>query len=175
MPFTPFHFGPGVMFKALAPGYYSFTVFLFTQIVIDLEPLYFMLHGEWPIHRFFHTYLGATVVSIIGITVGRPLCGVLITITKQRLRVTKQELLLATNRIKFTAALSGAFIGSYSHVALDSIMHSDVKPFAQFSEINPLLNAISSIELHLYCATAGIFGIIGMGFWWLVRRDKLNT
>ena len=60
MPITPFHFGPGAALKALAPARFSFTVFAFTQCVIDLEPitLYFLI-GD-PAHPWLHTYLGAS-------------------------------------------------------------------------------------------------------------------
>jgi membrane-bound metal-dependent hydrolase YbcI (DUF457 family) len=36
-------------------------------------------------------------------------------------------------KITPTAAAVGAFVGAYSHVAIDSIMHVDVRPFAPFS------------------------------------------
>jgi hypothetical protein len=49
MPFTPFHFGPGATIKAMAGQHFSFTVFAFTQLAIDLEPLYFMLRDEDPL------------------------------------------------------------------------------------------------------------------------------
>ena len=70
------------------------------------------------------------------------------------------------------AALSAAFIGSYLHVPLDSIMHSDVRPFAPFADDNILLNSITVLELHLYCVIAGIVGAIGMGFRWLVWQGR---
>ncbi|MCI0354322.1 MAG: hypothetical protein L0099_04665, partial [Acidobacteria bacterium] len=64
MPFTPFHFGPGATVKAMAAQHFSLTVFAFAQVAIDLEPLYFMLRDEDPLHRFFHTYVGATAVAL---------------------------------------------------------------------------------------------------------------
>ena len=39
MPITPFHFGPGAAVKAVAPRHFSFTVFAFSQVMIDLEPI----------------------------------------------------------------------------------------------------------------------------------------
>ena len=62
MPITPFHFGPGAAFKALAPARFSFAVFAFSQFVIDLEPTLFFLTGD-PSHPYLHTYLGATAVA----------------------------------------------------------------------------------------------------------------
>jgi hypothetical protein len=42
-------FGPGATIKAMAGQHFSFTVFAFTQLAIDLEPLYFMLRDEDPL------------------------------------------------------------------------------------------------------------------------------
>jgi len=46
MPFTPFHFGPGLAVKSLAGNYFSFLLFAFTQVVIDLESEFFSLHKK---------------------------------------------------------------------------------------------------------------------------------
>ena len=172
MPFTPFHFGPGLAAKVVAPGYFSFTVFVFSQVLIDIEPLYFMLNGEWPIHRIFHTYPGATVIAIVSFVVGRPVCGACLAIVKRSIRLTRSGLFEAMRLISPIAALSAAFIGSYSHVALDSIMHSDIHPLAPFTNDNYLLHSITVSELHLYCFVAGIAGAVGMGFWWLVWQER---
>jgi membrane-bound metal-dependent hydrolase YbcI (DUF457 family) len=64
------------------------------------------------------------------------------------------------------AAGTGAFIGSYSHVAIDSIMHGDMEPFAPFSNAAPLHLIVSLETLHLACIAAGIIGIAGL----LARR-----
>ena len=172
MPFTPLHFGPGIAAKVVAPSYYSFSVFVFSQVLIDIEPLYFMLNGEWPIHRFFHTYLGATVIAIASYVFGRPICGVCLSIIKRSFRLTKGGIIDAMKLISPISALSASLFGAYSHVALDSIMHSDIHPMAPFTNDNNLLNSITILELHLYCIVAGIIGAVGMGFWWLVWQEK---
>lgn len=41
MPCAPFHFGPGLVAKVVAPSYFSFTIFIFSQVLIDLEASYF--------------------------------------------------------------------------------------------------------------------------------------
>ena len=63
-------------------------------------------------------------------------------------------------------AAAGAFIGTYSHVALDSLMHLDIRPFAPFSDDNAILGAISYPMLHVACAVAGVAGVA----LWLVRQ-----
>jgi hypothetical protein len=56
MPFTPFHFGTGAAIKAAIPTRISFTVFCYAQVVTDFESGYFLLRGQYPVHRFFPTY-----------------------------------------------------------------------------------------------------------------------
>jgi hypothetical protein len=172
MPFTPFHFGPGALIKACAPRHVSFAVFAFTQVLIDVEPLYFMLRGEYPVHRFLHSYLGATLVVLPAFFLGRPIAGVALALFRARLKPTIASVSEAFRSIPRIAALMGAVTGAYSHVLLDSIMHTDVHPFAPISENNPLLLTISILELHVYCAVAGLLGSVGLGFWWLVSKER---
>ena len=63
MPITPFHFGPGAAIHALAPKHVSFLAFCASNVLIDVEPLYFLLTDQYPVHRFFHTYIGASLVA----------------------------------------------------------------------------------------------------------------
>jgi hypothetical protein len=53
MPFTPFHFGPGALVHSAAPKHISFLAFCDANVLVDVEPLYYMLTGGYPIHRFF--------------------------------------------------------------------------------------------------------------------------
>ena len=64
MPITPFHFGPGAVIHALAPKQVSFIAFCAANVLIDVEPLYFMLTHQYPVHRFFHTLVGAGLVVL---------------------------------------------------------------------------------------------------------------
>lgn len=158
MPFTPFHLGPAAAIKVVAKQHFSFLLFGFTQVVIDLEPLYYMLQKTTPLHRFFHTYLGATVVLLIGYFIGRPLCEYCMRLWNGVLNVAQARFLSLQPHITARAALLTSALGVYSHVLLDSIMHADMQPFAPFSEGNNLLHAITIMELHVYCAIAGIVG-----------------
>lgn len=42
MPVTPFHFGPGALLHATAPRHVSFLAFCGANVLIDLEPLYYL-------------------------------------------------------------------------------------------------------------------------------------
>ena len=171
MPFTPFHLGAGATFKALSPKYCSFTMFGFTQVIIDTESLYYMVQGLWPIHRFFHTYLGATLVALFCLFVGRPLCEAVLRVWNWRLSPSQRQWLHIEPKISWSAAAIGAFLGAYSHVLLDSIMHTDARPFAPFSDTNGMLHIISVTQLHVVCVGLGIVG--GLVLVVLLLRRKM--
>lgn len=173
MPITPLHFGPAALAKAVTPKYFSFGVFGFTQLAMDLEPLYYLIQGVWPIHRFFHTYLGATLVAVFAVVVGKPLSELVIRLWNRRLRPGQRDWLGIAPRITLIAAVVGALFGAYSHVFLDSIMHSDMQPFAPWWDGNGLLDLISIDQLYLLCAGSGVLGGI-MLLMLLLRRKVVS-
>ena len=65
----------------------------------------------------------------------------------------------ASLRISASAAGAGAFVGAYSHVAIDSIMHGDMEPFAPFSSASPWLLAVSVETLQWICVAVGVAGV----------------
>src|ERR1051325_11321533 len=172
MPFTPFHFGPGTLVKAVMPRWFSLTVFRFSQVLIDFETLTYILRREPPLHRFFHTYAGATFIAVGSYILGRPICGIGLAFQSGRLRWTRAAWTDAARSISRTACLTAAVIGAWSHVVLDSIMHADVRPLAPFSNANPHLEWLDPGELHAYCVLSGIIGLAGMAFWWMIARVR---
>ena len=167
MPFTPFHFGPGAAVKAVMPRHFSFTVFCFAQIVTDFETAYYLLRGEYPLHRWLHTYLGATVVAACCVLVGRPVCQAALRAWSRWQNAPFKRYFPVTDRISVASAVISAFIGTYSHVFLDSIMHADVEPFRPFSTQNPLYRIISLFTLHALCIVLGLFGT-----WYVATRSR---
>src|SRR5437867_12379632 len=106
MPATPFHFGPGLLGKAVVTRYFSFTSFAITQVVIDVETAYHLVRNEWPLHRAFHTMLLGTAVGVVvGVlwhVVGR--------LAYRRLRGFRSRLLSRSARCHAMGALlAGAF------------------------------------------------------------------
>ncbi|WP_074867502.1 hypothetical protein [Atopomonas hussainii] len=67
-----------------------------------------------------------------------------------------------------------AFIGTYSHVLLDALMHADLAPFAPFSLANPWLSLLSVMQLHWFCLIAGLIGITlwPLLAYWLGKRPR---
>ena len=157
MPITPFHFGPGVFVKSFLVKRFSLRIFIFTQIVTDLEVVYFIAIDQWHhLHRFFHTYLGATVVAVFCIALGIPLCKFGTYIWNKIFYSSK----ILDMPITYISGSTAAFLGSYSHVFLDSIMHQDIQPWTPFNGNNSMLHFLNYEQLHLLCVGMGILGIL---------------
>lgn len=150
MPFTPIHMGPGIAIKSVLQDRFSLMVFGWSQIVIDLQPLFSMLGVDILLHGFSHSLIGASLLGLIAAISGRYLGEI-------GLRILK---IPSFNPIKWSTAFLSAFIGVYSHVTLDSIMHSDVFAFAPFSLWNPLYQFINLDQLHLVCLLGGLLGAL---------------
>lgn len=149
MPFTPFHLGPALLLGRLFG--LNLPVALVASILPDLEALYLLLSNigdsllripfsEVPKvealynllsnvgdhHGFFHSYLGATTISLAISLVWR-----------------KENV------------FASALVGTYSHVFLDSIHHLDVEPFWP-AATNPFLGMLGSSEVYAVSLLAGI-------------------
>ncbi len=151
MPFTPIHMGPGLLIKAILQGSFSLMVFGWTQIVMDLQPLIVLITGEGHLHGFTHTYIGASLIAIVAALTGKYLSE----FGLKLLCISSNERVLS---ISWHVAIFSAFIGSFSHVLLDSIMHFDVEPFYPFSSNNLFLGLLTINQLHQLCLYSGVFG-----------------
>src|SRR5882724_5683998 len=130
MPFTPFHMGAACAVKAIAGESFSLLVFGFAQVAMDIEPLYHLLRGEGLFHGFSHTLLGATLIAIGTILMGRPLCQVLLKAWTPDPADPFLIWLRGKSAISWKATILAATVGTYSHVLLDSLVSGDVYPFA---------------------------------------------
>lgn len=170
MPFTPFHMGPGLAVKAVGGRRFSLTVFGFSQIAIDIEPLLRMIRGDALLHGFTHTYLGATLVGLVSVTIGRPVCQFFLDRLRPDPGTSLLNWLCGEKRISWLSAIAGAFVGTYSHVFFDSIMHADMHPLAPLSRANGLLHIVTIENLHAVCVLSGLLGAALMIAVYLVRR-----
>ncbi len=101
------------------------------------------------------------------------LCERLLHWWNSRLSPAQARYLAVQPAIGLGAAATGAVLGAYTHVALDSIMHVDVLAFAPFSERNALQGLISIDALHLGCVVAGLAGLAVLALP-LVRRTATS-
>ena len=158
MPFTPFHAGPGLLLKGAAPRAVSHAAFMATQVAVDLEPLWFILRGEYPVHRWTHTF---AVGGAIGLIVG---------VVRHALARRWNGRWAAALRgdLRPRAALLGGLLGGVSHAWLDGLMHRDVRALRPFAETTWVLSPEGVAALHLACVGAGVAGVILL----MARREK---
>ncbi|TCK08897.1 metal-dependent hydrolase [Marinobacterium mangrovicola] len=164
MPFTPLHMGPGVLVKAILQSSFSLMVFGWAQIVMDIQPLVVMISGEGHLHGFSHTYIGAILLAIFSALSGKYLSeiGLFVLGLNPQWQV----------KISWWVCFLSAFIGTFSHVLLDSIMHSDVEPFFPASKANMFLGLISIQALHKVCLYSGLVG--GALYFAIIWARKFN-
>ena len=162
MPITPFHFGPGAIVHVIAPKHVSFLAFCSANVLIDVEPLYYMVTGQHPLHRFFHTYIGATIIMILTAVT-------FLIALRMSSRVSFPNLFHWQSLKPFPVWL-GAALGSYTHIVFDSVMHADIVPLSPFSNINVLYRFISLGELHLFCLFSALLSLLILGIRHLIKR-----
>ena len=163
MPFTPFHMGPGILVKALLRSSFSLMVFGWAQIVMDIQPLISMITGKGDLHGFSHTYIGASLLVIVSALSGKYLSQFGLWVLRIRDSIHHQ--------ISWGVVFLSAFVGCFSHVLLDSIMHSDVQPFSPFIQDNMFLRLVSVPVLHKICLYTGL---LGAGIYYYLEW-KLNS
>lgn len=163
MPFTPFHFGPGAALHALAPRHVSFLAFCAANVVIDVEPLVLMIMDRYPIHAFMHTLPGAALGAAVTVAVFALAWRVAVPL---RLPNT-----FGWQDLELPPVIAGSVLGALSQVALDGLMHADMRPLAPFSNANPWLGAVSLQTLHVSCVAAGVVGLVLLGARALWRRS----
>ena len=172
MPFTPFHMGPALAFKAVTGRHFSVLVFGIAQVAMDIEPLVGMLNDREVLHGWTHTWLGATLIGLLVAVAAPPAARVILLQWNDYLARKGTPWLASPPGISRFAAFSGAMLGAWSHVLLDSVMHADMRPLAPWSEANGLLGALPLGELHLFCVGAGVVDMLVWLVAGMLRRDR---
>lgn len=164
MPVTPFHIIAGVAAKSIRPKYFSWTVFALANVLIDTEAVYYFFTTGLPAHKYFHTWVGATIIAILCATLGKYLCEIGLRVLNyvflNEKYVPSLKWLRQGIKIDQFSAWSGAVIGAYSHIFLDSFVNLDMKPYFPFSDQNHLLGLISLKNTYILCIGLFIAGLI---------------
>ena len=98
--------------------------------------------------------------SLFSVVVGRPLCRYFLRWWSAQPQVPLKEYYGGSPEIGFGQAVGGAFIGSLSHVFLDSLMHSDLRPLIPFNDQNAMFDGIGPGTIHLVCFLLAIVGAL---------------
>ena len=148
MPFTPIHLGPGAAFKAIGGRHFSFMAFGGSQVLMDIEPLIGIIQNKPILHGYTHTLVGALLIGLVAGVIGRPISAFVL-----------QLLQIKHHPFTWGASFSGAFVGTFSHIGFDAIMHSDMNPWWPVVQGNSMLGVISVASLHLVCLVLGALGM----------------
>ena len=90
----------------------------------------------------------------------KPICEFGLRVWNKTLRMENLSWFRTEVKIQTFAAWSGALIGAYSQLILDSVMHKDMSPFFPFSDYNGLQRIISVGTLHDLCTGLFVLGIL---------------
>jgi membrane-bound metal-dependent hydrolase YbcI (DUF457 family) len=158
MPFTPYHFGPALFVGLLFLSFIDFPTFLVASVIVDVEPfLVLALNLNYPLHGFFHSFLGGTLVAL-------PLALVM-----WQIRDTLSPLMSffrLSQKVSFKRVLVAALSGIYIHILLDSRMYTDIQPFYP-STYNPFLTTDVSAGLDSYIIC--IWSFLGAAIIYIIR------
>ena len=148
MPFTPFHFGPGLFISIIFLSFIDIPAFLIASVIIDVEPflvLFFQLN--YPLHGFFHSFLGGFIVAVL-------LSIIMIKVRKYftpLLTFFKIEQTISFKKILFSCTCA-----IFIHILLDSPIYLDIQPFFPL-EFNPLYSDSLWPGLFMYLICAWCF------------------
>jgi membrane-bound metal-dependent hydrolase YbcI (DUF457 family) len=138
MPFTLFHLGPGIALKSLAGKRFSLAMFAGAQVAMDIEPGLAMLRGAATLHGYSHTLPGALAIALACLPF-KPLAERLFGVA-----------------ISLRSALAGVLLGCFSHLLLDALVHSDIRPLWPFSDRDPLQGLMSWGAVELLCVALAL-------------------
>ncbi len=137
--------------------------------MIDLEVVYNIVTDAPVLHDRTHTLMGALLVGLLCLVPAK--LGLTAAYGWLRPRLAARDdvprsVVSELQEVTWLGAISGVWLGSLTHVVLDGVIHMDVRPFAPWSEDNPLWIPGSFVWIHLTCALVGVVGLL----LWLRRR-----
>ncbi len=165
MPFTPFHWGPALLIGLLMFPLLDLPALIVSSVIVDIESLYILLFQPTiPLHGFFHTYLGGSIIGIFVAVTMFSIRGY----TCRIMDVFKLKQNSSFKKILFTS-----LFGIYFHILMDAPLYTDILPFYP-SEVNPLYGMLSASIIYLSCTICFLAAFITY-FYRLYRKSHLGN
>ena len=155
MPLTPFHLGPALFLGLILFRYVNLPSFLAANVIVDLEPFFVLLFGlDYPLHGFFHSFLGGSLVAL----------ALFFVMWKMNEPVGKVMGFFGLRQDTDVRSIGIAcFLGVYFHILLDCFLYTDIMPFYP-SELNPVYGVFSGHEVYLFCVVSFVLGVLWYGY-----------
>lgn len=153
MPFTPFHMGPGLLAKAIAPNHISLQAFALSQIAMDIEAAVGMARGSDVLHGWTHTFHGSLLVVGATAVVWKLIEG------RRLYRWTLPT--IGWKQLAITMV-----VGAWTHVALDAFIHRDM---VAVRELMGLERIATHAQAEATCLAMAISGVIILTLRWGVK------
>ncbi len=153
MPFTPFHQVPALVIGIIFIYYLDFPTLLVASVILDIEPfIVLLLDLNYPLHGFFHSFLGGTSIIL-------PLSYIMFKIRYYLNPIT--DFFKLEQKSSFLNILAASIIGIYAHILLDVPLYFDIQPLFPLN-INPFFDtaALSGIAIYLFCAYCFLAALI---------------
>jgi len=151
MPVALLHLGPSLWIGLILFKFLDFMSFLLASVIVDVEPFLVMFFGlRYPLHGFFHSFVGGSIVAI----------WVALIMYYFKNIVRKLAIIFRLQQdSSFKKILWSSIFGVYFHIFLDAFLYSDIQPFYP-STVNPLLGLFSSGQIHFFCSISFLIAII---------------
>lgn len=154
MPITPFHLGPALFFGLIFFRYVNFPAFLVSSVIVDIEPfLVIVFWLDYPLHGFFHSYLGGSIAALAVFFVMMKL---------NRSAQKRMDFFKLKQETSSRGIFIASFFGAYLHIFFDSFLYTDIRPFFPV-DVNPLYGMVSYGDVILFCAVSFFGGILLYG------------
>ncbi|MDI3539211.1 MAG: hypothetical protein PWR29_444 [Methanolobus sp.] len=141
MPFTPFHLGPALFIGVAFEKRVNLFSILLGSIIIDIRAAYCLFAGCWPLHGLLHNFLRAALIAAI----------ITWLLFSQRARLQKvTDRLRIRQTYSFASLFLGSLAGTWSHVLLDSLLYTDIRPLWPLTA-NPLHGMLGTGTVYLIC------------------------
>ena len=156
VPFTPFHLGPALLFGLALSVAFDLPTLLVASVIPDVEPFYVMYFhvSDYPLHGFFHSYIGSSILAVLVALVIYPL--------KNQLNKIMVNFRIS-QKSSFKKILFTSFVGVYFHVFLDSFLYEEMSPFYPLQG-NPFINLLVAYGkysvIYGFCSITALLGII---------------
>ena len=155
VPFTPFHFGPALLFGLAFFSTFDLLTLLIASVIPDVEPFCILLFDlSGPSHGFFHSYVGSSILAVLVAVIVYLLRNVL---TKIMLKFQVSQ------KSSFKKILFTSFAGAYSHVFLDSLLYHHMNPLYPLrgnAFVGIMPTYIAYMAAYGFCSISFILGII---------------